>query len=293
MNTASTRASANEALWPVAGHCADYPAGRMCQPDRHHDLGTPIDTASTAVPEEQLLDVGIAIFDPGIDDYEEGEQTYPGGAQGRGALSCPSCWPRPCRTAAPGVRCAWCRIPEQINDLVVRGKILHSDGEELQLHINATDSRGRVWLDKDYTGRPAAMPTRSPRRNPYDPFQAVYNTIANDLLQQQEKLHWPSATISAWSPSAFARSFSPEAFDGYLDREQQGQVRGGAPAGQGRSHAGTGGQHPRARPDVYRHAAGILQDLWHQMQDPTRNGASKAMKRRWRCRNCRPRAPAS
>ena len=36
-----------------------------------------IDTASTNVPEGQLLDVGISIFNPGIDDYEEGEQTYP------------------------------------------------------------------------------------------------------------------------------------------------------------------------------------------------------------------------
>ena len=34
-------------------------------------------SATTTVPEGQLLDVGISILNPGIEDYEKGEQTYP------------------------------------------------------------------------------------------------------------------------------------------------------------------------------------------------------------------------
>ena len=32
---------------------------------------------SASVPEEQLLDVAVVVFDPGLDDYEEDEQVYP------------------------------------------------------------------------------------------------------------------------------------------------------------------------------------------------------------------------
>lgn len=181
-----------------------------------------IDTASTAVPEGQLLDVGIAIFDPGIDDYEEGEQTYPEVRKAE-ARFMPFLLAESMQDSG-----AWGAVrvvpnPEQINDLVVRGKILHSDGEELQLHINATDSRGRVWLDKEYTGEASRYAYTVTRRNPYDPFQAVYNTIANDLLQQQEKLTLAERdNIRLVTELRFARSFSPEAFAGYLDQNKKG-----------------------------------------------------------------------
>ena len=36
-----------------------------------------INTSSEAIPEGQLLDVGIAIFDPGLEEYDEDERVYP------------------------------------------------------------------------------------------------------------------------------------------------------------------------------------------------------------------------
>jgi hypothetical protein len=114
--------------------------------------------------------------------------------------------------------------PEQINDLVVTGKILHSDGEELQLQIKATDSSGHVWLDKEYTGEASRYAYEVTTRNQYDPFQAVYNTIANDLLEQQEKLRpQDRENIRLITELLFARSFSPEAFDGYLGTTRKGE----------------------------------------------------------------------
>jgi hypothetical protein len=116
--------------------------------------------------------------------------------------------------------------PEQINDLVVSGKIMHSDGEQLQLHITAVDSRGRVWLDRDYTGEASRYSYQVTKRNNIDPFQAVYNTIANDLLQQQETLSEKQRVkIRLVTELRFARSFSPEAFDGYLEKNDDGEYR--------------------------------------------------------------------
>ncbi len=182
-----------------------------------------VETPSAPVAEQQLLDVGIAIFDPGIDDYEEGEQTYPEVRKAE-ARYMPFLLSEAMQESG-----AWGAVrvvpnPEQINDLVVSGKILHSDGEELQLHIRAVDSLGQVWLDKDYTGVASRYAYQVTKRNDFDPFQAVYNTIANDLLQQQEKQSLAQREkIRLVTELRFARSFAPEAFDGYLGEGDKGR----------------------------------------------------------------------
>ena len=181
-----------------------------------------VETPSAPVAEQQLLDVGIAIFDPGIDDYEEGEQTYPEVRKAE-ARYMPFLLSEAMQESG-----AWGAVrvvpnPEQINDLVVSGKILHSDGEELQLHIRAVDSLGQVWLDKDYTGVASRYAYQVTKRNDFDPFQAVYNTIANDLLQQQEQQSLAQREkIRLVTELRFARSFAPEAFDGYLAEDDKG-----------------------------------------------------------------------
>lgn len=181
-----------------------------------------VETPSAPVAEQQLLDVGIAIFDPGIDDYEEGEQTYPEVRKAE-ARYMPFLLSEAMQESS-----AWGAVrvvpnPEQINDLVISGKILHSDGEELSLHIRAVDSLGRVWLDKDYTGVASRYAYQVTKRNDLDPFQAVYNTIANDLLQQQEQRSSAEREkIRLVTELRFARSFAPEAFDGYLEKDGKG-----------------------------------------------------------------------
>jgi len=182
-----------------------------------------VTTASAAVPEGQLLDVGISIFNPGIEDYEEGEQTYPEVRKAESRFM-PFLLAEAMQESG-----AWGAVrvvpnPEQINDLVVTGKILHSDGERLELHIKAVDSRGEVWLDQDYTGEASRYSYEVTKRNQYDPFQAVYNTIANDLLLQQEKVKAQDRErIRLVTELRFARSFSPEAFDGYLEEDKKGR----------------------------------------------------------------------
>jgi hypothetical protein len=113
---------------------------------------------------------------------------------------------------------------KQITDLMVQGSILYSDGEQLQLHITATDSRGYVWLDRDYTGEASRYAYEVTTRYKQDPFQAVYNTIANDLLQELETLKpQDRETLRTVTELRFARSFSPHAFDGYLAKNPKGK----------------------------------------------------------------------
>ena len=178
----------------------------------------PVKTPSVAVAEEQLLDVAVVVFNPGLDDYDEDDQVYPEVRKAE-ARFMPMLL-----SAAMQDSGAWGAVrvvpnDSQITDLMVRGEILHSNGEELQLAITATDSRGYVWLDKKYTGIASRYSYESTTRNTSDPFQTVYNTIANDLLQHLEELQPKDrGDVRVVSELAFARSFSPDAFDGYLEK---------------------------------------------------------------------------
>jgi hypothetical protein len=182
-----------------------------------------VKTPGSAVTEEQLLDVAVVVFDPGLDDYDEDEQVYPEVRKAEARFM-----PLQLSQAMQdsGAWGAVRVVPDdaEVNDLMVRGKILHSDGETLELEITATDARGNVWLDREYSGEASQYAYTGATRNANDPFQAVYNTIANDLLQQLEKLSPKErADIRVVTELRFARSFSPDAFDGYLKENRKGQ----------------------------------------------------------------------
>jgi hypothetical protein len=181
-----------------------------------------INTSSEPVAEQLLLDVGIAIFDPGIADYDGEALVYPEVRKAEARFM-------PNQLGQAMVESgAWGAVrvvpdPERISDLSVHGAILHSDGERLELQISAIDSRGYEWLDKRYIGEASAYAYRPSTRASYDPFQAVYNTIANDLLQAQEQLRpRDRENIRLVSELLFAQSFSPEAFEGYIAKNRQG-----------------------------------------------------------------------
>ncbi len=183
----------------------------------------PVQTAATSVSEAQLLDVAVVVFDPGLDDYDDDEQVYPEVRQAEARFM-------PLQLSqAMQESGAWGAVrvvPDdgEVTDLMVRGKILRSDGETLQLEITATDARGAVWLDKQYTAEASRYSYEATTRNINDPFQAMYNTIANDLLKQQQALTLKErADIRVVTELRFARGFSPDAFDGYLKQTRNGQ----------------------------------------------------------------------
>jgi len=175
------------------------------------------------VPEEQLLDVAVVVFDPGLDDYDEDEQVYPEVRKAESRFM-PMLLSEAMQDSG-----AWGAVrvvpnDTQVTDLMVRGKILYSDGEKLQLAITATDSSGKVWLEKTYTGNASRYSYETTTRKAYDPFQAVYNTIANDLLEELEDLKPDERKdVRVVTELVFARSFSPDAFDGYLSKTRNGE----------------------------------------------------------------------
>ncbi len=116
-------------------------------------------------------------------------------------------------------------------DLIVEGTILRSDGADLLLHIEATDSTGRVWLNQNYAdnARVADYPDSAPmlldRGLTFgaDPFQDIYAAIANDLLAVRQSLTQPALDeIHNVTLLRYASDLSPEAFSRYLHEDETG-----------------------------------------------------------------------
>ncbi|MEP5567153.1 MAG: hypothetical protein ABJN62_04905 [Halioglobus sp.] len=182
----------------------------------------PVESSSEAIPEGQLLDVGIAIFDPGLDEYDEDERVYPEVRKAESRFM-PNLLSQAMQESG-----AWGAVrvvpdPERISDLSVHGKIIHSDGETLEIQIRAEDSRGYEWMDKTYESKASAYAYKTTTRSSYDPFQAMYNTIANDLLKVQSELRPEDReNVRLTTDLLFAQRFSPETFDGYLAKNNRG-----------------------------------------------------------------------
>ncbi len=189
--------------------------------------------ATVQIPEAELLDVGVRIFDTNIPasikDDEEAlakKRIYP---EVRAAEA--SYLPGLLRATleSSGQWGAVRVVPEKaIVDVLVAGTIESSTGARLALRVNVTDSTGRVWIkDKEYAGvadlgsykTEAALRVR-------DPFQNVYSEIANDMLAVREALaSTDRRDIHRVTRLRFANDFAPEAVKGYFATDAQGVTR--------------------------------------------------------------------
>lgn len=188
---------------------------------------TPIEIDDAPIPEDELLDVGVAIFDPGLDDIDKNMEELTFGdvrmAETFYASHLLS------QTLQSNGNWGVVRvIPHDLSstDIAVKGTILQSDGETMRLHIIATDSTGRTWIDKEYV-EVVSKYSYDPRlRRSEDSFQGLYNKIANDLFRyrKQRLSREELLTIRTVSQLQFAKSFAPEVFDEYLEENRRGII---------------------------------------------------------------------
>lgn len=111
---------------------------------------------------------------------------------------------------------------EKNTHVQVHGTIVHSDGERLTLDVKAFDSRGIQWLEKSYSEVLEPIDYRSLSPGKEDPFQDLYNTIANDLLEHRSQLSTEDVLrIQQVSELRIAQNMAPEAFSGHLSLDQE------------------------------------------------------------------------
>ena len=183
-----------------------------------------LNAPATLTPDEELLDVGVVILDPGISAVEDEEQVYPEVRKAEATFIATELAEVLTEQGGWGaVRV----VPDdrQFSDLLVRGTILRSDGEALELKILVSDARGTLWLDKRYQGVTSRYAYEQGTRVKQDPFLAVYRMIANDMLAIFNRVPAEDrVTIRRVAEMRFARDFAGGAFTDYLEEDEAGNI---------------------------------------------------------------------
>lgn len=184
----------------------------------------PINQPKTLIPEAQVLDVGVAILDPGIAELTDDEAVYPEIRRAEATFIAKELAKTLEEVTAWGaVRV----VPdgEQFTDLLIKCKILHSDGEHIELEVNVTDATGRQWIDKSYEDTASIYAYTHPVAN-QDPFLVLYRQIANDMLLIFNNLTTQEReSIRQVAELRFARNFAEDSFANYLAKDNNGKYK--------------------------------------------------------------------
>jgi hypothetical protein len=152
---------------------------------------TPAIQATESVAENLLLDVGIAVFDPGIDELSSSQEEIV-----NQDIRIAESQYVPFLLAETLQRTGnWGMVRVMPNttspmDLYLSGTILNSDGESMVLRVTVEDSSGEHWYTRKYEEATSRFSYEPSQKRQNDPFQTIYNSVANDLLAYKEKKSW-------------------------------------------------------------------------------------------------------
>jgi len=184
-------------------------------------LHTPVEHASEEIPEELLLDVGIARFEMG--DLDEKEIEKQGTSETiRNAESHFIPYHLKSTLQQTGHWGAVRVVPDQAAsvDLLINGTIVKSNGEKLKLRIRTVDAAGDVWLEKTYEMNIDERSYRGAVIGQKDVYQPVYNRIANDLAALRSNVGQEETNrIRTISKMRFAADLAPDPFETYLEKD--------------------------------------------------------------------------
>lgn len=202
----------------ITGGCASIPKNQVADQVRPLSIDGEIE-------EENLLNVSIQVFDPGV--VPEGTDESEGLSQGirdaearfipihlKYSLQRTGYWGAV--RVVPG--------DDRGAEVLVKGKVEYSDGESVVVSVEVTDATGRSWFKKIYaeTAKKNEHESTEPEKN--DTFQDLFNTIANDLAMYRQQLSPQEvATIRQVATLRFAAAMAPEIFADYLTVDDAGE----------------------------------------------------------------------
>ena len=111
------------------------------------------------------------------------------------------------------------------SEVILKGKIINSDGENIELNIQAYDATNKKWFDRDYEesidiNSQYQMNTEIEIK---DRFQSLYNQISNDLIEYRQEINASEVKkIKQIAEMRFASSMAPNRFSTYINQNQSG-----------------------------------------------------------------------
>jgi len=185
-----------------------------------------VQKSETEISEDQLLDVWIELFDPGAlpdnkekanglsTEIREAEARYMP-LQLRDTMEKTGYWGA-VRVVPQGT---------EGGEVLVRGAIVASDGENLELAITALDASGREWFSSTYEAEISVEAYQGAGQAGQEVFQALYNAIANDLAAHRATLAAEDiVNVRRVAALRFAADLAPDAFASYIQRGEDGQA---------------------------------------------------------------------
>ncbi|MGD9233329.1 MAG: hypothetical protein PVH67_05690 [Desulfobacterales bacterium] len=179
--------------------------------------------AQEEIFEEQLLDVGILVFESEKMTQEQAQKKHTSQEirkaeqhfmpyHLKNTLQQSSYW--------GAVRV----LPDETEsiDVLVKGKILESNGEHLILQIDVMDATRKKWFSKKYKSEASLAFYSGNRAGEKDAYQDLYNVISNDMANFFKKLAPEEIkNIRTVSKLKFAQDFAPTVYDGYLTEDEK------------------------------------------------------------------------
>lgn len=187
---------------------------------------TELNVASLDIAESMLLDIGIMNFDAGVPAKNNFEKSgiYPEIRQAEARYL-----PYHIKTTLQGTG-YWGAvrvIPSRyvFTDITMIGRIVRSDGEFVTLNITVEDSLGNQWYEKDYSAQTGLTSYAEYRDRTIDPYQKVFNDIANDLREYASALEPKQVTrLRQVSELKFFADMVPTAYAEHLDVDEDGMT---------------------------------------------------------------------
>ncbi len=198
--------------------------GCVSQTTRIVDM-TPPKQADRYLEENELLDVGISIFDPNVpDDYDERiEQIVMPEVRRAESQYVPYFAKNLLQSTGNWGAVRVIPRPTHAVDVVVSGRILHSNGESMGLEVTVFDATGTEWFSREYEALASKYAYEASMPESIDAFQAIYKNLADDLLAYREALSPADIQrIRTTAEMKFAREFSQEAFAEHVRETEAG-----------------------------------------------------------------------
>lgn len=180
--------------------------------------------AESPVDESRLLDIGIVEFAPGI---REDNNPRKSGVYEEIRLAETKYLAYHLKTTLQGTG-HWGAVRvipsrQAFTDIVISGQIEKSDGEFVSVDVSVDDATGRHWFSRSYETQTGLTSYSDRRDRRLDPYQKIFNDIANDLHDFAEQMpHKSLEQTRQISELQFFADMSPLAYGEHLTTDDQG-----------------------------------------------------------------------
>lgn len=182
--------------------------------------------AEQRVAEDQLLDVAVQVFDPGLP--EEGQELPPGVFEDVRESEARYMAVQLADTLQGTGHWGAVRVTPSLpvsSDVTVSGAIVLSTGKKLVLQIRAVDATGNVWFDRKYREEANPAAYADGQVGGGDPFRNLYYRVSNDLLLARQQLSSEDVTnIRRVARLGFAAELLPAVYSEYLETDRKGRL---------------------------------------------------------------------